>query len=144
MDVIGVDRVILATWDLGETGSQFEELLGLSFGEVLEPRTTTDRGGQDVTNVISSKGIELVSPRDDDSEVARFLREHGPGLYAVSLRVHDLASAVDELSGMGVTPVGEFRSNDFAEVFYHPAEFSGAFVILAEYDAPHPAETASL
>lgn len=144
MNVIGVDRVIIATNELDETASQFEELLGISFGEVLEPTTTTDAGGQDVANVLSPSGVELVTPRSEGAEVKRFLEENGPGLYAVSIRVSDLDPAVDELAAKGIEPVGEYSSNDFEEVFFHPRHFGGAFVILAEYDAPHPAETASL
>lgn len=144
MDVIGVDRVIIATEEIETTRSQFEDLLGLSFGELLEPTTSTDVGGQDVANLLSPSGIELVTPRGEETEVRRFIDEHGPGLYAVSIRVQDLTSSVEELSQKGVDPVGEYQSEDFAEVFYHPRHFGGAFVILAEYDAPHPAETASV
>ncbi|MFC7157672.1 VOC family protein [Halomarina halobia] len=144
MDVIGVDRVIIATENIDATRSQFEALLGLSFGDLLEPTTNTDAGDENVANVLSASGIELVTPREDSAEVARFLEENGPGLYAVSIRVHDLDGAIEELSRKGVDPVGEYEANDFAEVFYHPQHFGGAFVILAEYDAPHPAETASL
>jgi 4-hydroxyphenylpyruvate dioxygenase-like putative hemolysin len=144
MNVLGVDRVIIAVEDIDGIAGQFQELLGISFGDLLEPTTTTESGSQDVANVISPSGIELVTPRDDGSEVARFLNENGPGLYAVSLRVDDLDSAVEELSQKGVEPVGEYETNDFSEVFYHPRRFGGAFVILAEYEAPHPAETASV
>ncbi|WP_227134726.1 VOC family protein [Halorubellus salinus] len=144
MHVLGLDRVIIATNDLTATSEPFEDLLGLSFGDLLEPTTSTDSGGQDVQNVISTAGIELVAPRGSDGELDRFLDEHGPGLYAVSLRVADLDAAVEELSQKGVETVGEYRANDFAEVFLHPRYFGGAMVILAEYDAPHPSETASL
>jgi len=143
MNVLGVDRVILATPDLTETRDRWRDLLGITFGAVLEPTTSTDSGGQDVANVISDTGIELVTPRDEGGEVSRFLAEHGPGLYAVSIRVADLDEATSHLAERGLEPVGEYHANDFSEVFYHPRAFGGAMVILAAYDAPHPAETAS-
>ena len=144
MNVLGVDRVILATHDLEATTDQFEDLLGLSFGSLLQPTTATDAGSQDVQNVISSAGVELVAPRSDDGELNRFLEENGPGLYALSLRVTDLEAAIKELAEKGVESVGEYRERDFAEAFFHPRHFGGVMLILAEYDAPHPAETASL
>lgn len=143
MQVIGVDRVMLATWDLDETVGQFEELLGLSFSEALEPTTDTDSGAQAVANVISPSGVEILTPREDGNEVTRFLEENGPGLYALSIRVADLDAAVDELGENGVEPVGKYEHADFAEAFFHPKHFGGAFVILAEYHTPHPAVTAS-
>lgn len=144
MHVIGVDRVMIATWDMDQTVGQFEALLGISFSDVLEPTTDTDSGEQAVANVISPSGVEILTPREDGNEVSRFLEENGPGLYAVSIRVADLEAAVSELSEQDVEPVGEYAHGEFAEAFYHPRNFGGAFVILAEYDAPHPAVTASL
>lgn len=143
MHVIGVDRVMIATWDLEESMGQFGELLGLSFSDVMEPTTSTETGEHAVANVISPSGIEILTPREDGNEVSRFLEENGPGLYAVSIRVADLDEAVAELEAKGVEPVGQFGNDAFAEAFYHPKEFAGAFVILAEYEAPHPAVTAT-
>lgn len=143
MQILGVDRVIIATWDLEETIQQFDDLLGISFANLMEPTTSTDSGPQDVANVISDTGLELVTPRGGDNEVSRFLEENSPGLYAVSFRVVDLEKAKAELSDKGLTPVGEYTSGDFAEVFYHPKHFGGAMTILAEYDAPHSAVVAA-
>jgi catechol 2,3-dioxygenase-like lactoylglutathione lyase family enzyme len=144
MHVIGLDRVMIATRDMEETTSQFSELLGLEFSETMEPTTDTDTGSQMVQNVISAAGVELVAPRGEgDNEVSRFIEENGPGLYALSIRVGDLEEAREELAEKGVHPVGRFDHADFSEDFYHPSNFGGAFVILAEYDAPHPAVTAS-
>lgn len=144
MHVLGVDRVMIATPDIDETMGQFSRLLGLEFGALAEPTTSTDHGEQAVANVISSAGVELVTPRTDgDNEVARFLEENGPGLYALSIRVADLEAAREHLSANGVEPVGQFASEDFSELFYHPREFGGAMVILAEYEAPHPATVAA-
>lgn len=144
MEIYGLDRVIIATPDIDETASQFTDLLGISFGELLEPTTQTAAGEQPVANVLSASGVELVTPQSDDGQVAEFLDRNGPGLYAMSLRVGDLEEAVAELEAQDVEPVGRYEAADFSEVFYHPKHFGGAFVILAEYDAPHPAETASV
>jgi methylmalonyl-CoA/ethylmalonyl-CoA epimerase len=143
MDVLEVDRVIIATPELNETAALFGDLLDVSFGGLLEPTTESDEGDQSVANRISPTGLELVTTCGDDGEVARFLDENGPGLYAVSFRVADLDAARESLADRGVEPVGEYRKGAFAELFYHPREFAGAFVILAEYDETHPAETAA-
>ncbi len=142
MHVIGLDRVVLATHDIDETAGQFADALGLEFSETLHPVTETDAGSQAMDMVVSAAGIEIVTPDDPDGEIARFLDENGPGLYALSLRVADLDAAEAALAEQGLDPVGEFESPDFRERFYHPAAFGGAFVILAEYDAPHPVASA--
>lgn len=141
MNVLGLDRVILATRDLEGTAEQFTDLLGLSFSGPIHPTTETAAGVQAMRMLISAAGIEVVTP-DGENEVGRFVDEHGPGLYALSLRVTDLDAATAELAEKGVEPVGEFEMGDFREAFFHPQNFGGAFVILAEYDAPHAAATA--
>lgn len=144
MDVLGVDRVMIATWDIDETRGQFEDLLGIDFSDLMEPTTDTGYGDQQVQNIISPTGVELVAPRGEgDNEVTRFLEKNGPGLYALSIRVRDLDEARAELDEKGVDTVGEFEHADFREAFLHPANFGGAMVILAEYDAPHPAIVSS-
>ncbi len=143
MHVIGVDRVMIAVPDIDSTAAQFNELLGIEFSDLMEPTTSTDHGSQPVSNVVSPTGVELVAPRSENNEVARFLEEHGPGLYALSIRVADLDEAKDELADKGIHPVGRFAHGDFDEAFYHPENFGGAMVILAEYEAPHPAITAA-
>lgn len=142
MHVLGVDRVIIATPDVGGAVETFTEALGLSFGERLSVSTQTDAGEQPVANRLSPAGIEFVTPRSEEGEVARFLEARGPGLYAFSLRVDDVDAAEAELAADGIESVGRFDGDGLTEVFYHPRNFEGAFLILAEYEAPHPMETA--
>lgn len=141
MNVLGLDRVVIATRDLEGTAGQFSDLLGLPFSGPIHPTTETAAGEQAMRMLVSAAGIEIVTP-DGENEVGRFVDEHGPGLYALSLRVADLDAAVAELAAKGVEPVGEFEMGEFREAFFHPRNFGGAFVILAEYDAPHGAASA--
>lgn len=142
MDIYGLDRVVIAARDLDETVGQFADALGLSFSDRRQPTTETDAGSQALEMVVSAAGVELIAPRDEGDAVDRFLDDNGPGLYALSLRVADLDAAIDDLAETGIEPVGEFEAGDFREAFFHPQAFGGAFVILAEYDAPHPVATA--
>lgn len=144
MEVLGVDRVMIATPSIEETAGQFRDLLGLSFSDLQEPTTDTEKGDQAVMNLISPSGVELVAPRGEDNEVSRFIQENGPGLYAISIRVADIEAAEAELAEQGVEPVGGIDHEDVVERFYHPENFGGAFVILVEYEAPHPIIAAGL
>lgn len=141
MNIIEIDRVIIATEDLDETKERFEDLLGLRFGrEDVEAETQSDpHGEQNMRSAVSDIGVDIVSPQDADNEVARFLEEHGPGLYSFVLRVADLEAAKEELAEKGVEPVGEAHSGEFREYFYHPDDFGNVFVLLCEY--PHPVNT---
>jgi methylmalonyl-CoA epimerase len=48
--------------------------------------------------------IQLVEPRDPESELARWLDEHGEGLHHVCFAVDDVPGAAAELSANGAPP----------------------------------------
>lgn len=137
MQVLGLDRVLVATDSVDDGAATFAELLGLSFGDRIDPP------GEDVANRMSGVGLEFVETDDPDSAVGRFLAHNGPGLYAVAFEVADLEAARAHLDERGVEPVGEVHLDEFHELFYHPGEFEGVLVVLTEYDHRHPAESAS-
>ncbi|WP_255152061.1 VOC family protein [Halorarius halobius] len=140
MQVLGVDRVVLATPDVDETANRLNELLGISFDDFFAASTETVAGTNNLVSRISPDGqLDLAGPGDGDNEVARFLEENGPGLYGVAFRVADLDEAEQHLDSKGVEPVGRIDWGDFSELFYHPKHFGGMFVLLAEF--PHPVTT---
>jgi len=142
MNVVGIDRVVVATDDIERTSGTFEERLGIGFGELLTLTTETDAGENRLRSVIdrAGVGIDVVQPEpgDEDNALGRFVEERGTGLYALALQVADLEAARAELAADGVEPVGEISAGEFAEYLYHPRAFDGLFVFLAEF--PHAYE----
>jgi methylmalonyl-CoA/ethylmalonyl-CoA epimerase len=53
--------------------------------------------------------LQLVEPLNGDSEVARWLDEHGEGLHHVCFGVDDVPSAVEALSGEAPVSLGSGR-----------------------------------
>lgn len=145
MRVVAIDRVVIATDDLDRTASTLTELLDVRFGDILTLTTETAAGQNALESVIDSDGIgiDVVQPdtEDGDNAVARFIDEYGTGLYAIAFRVADLETAQSELAAKGVDPVGEIAAGGFTEYLYHPDDFDGLFVFLAEF--PHAFETNS-
>lgn len=136
MQVLGIDRVLVATADMDDSVDRFEEVLGLSFGHRIDP------ADMDVANRTSSIGVEFVSG-DEGSAVAEFVAENGPGLYALALEVADLEAAREHLAGRGIEPLESVDVGRFHELFYHPAAFEGVLLVLTEYDYDHPVEVAT-
>lgn len=141
MRVLGIDRVVIATPDVEEAAQRFNGLLGIEWGDILEPATETNTGEHPLVTTISAN-LDLTSPRDledEENEVARFLDEKGAGLYGLAFQVADLQEARDHLAERGVKPIGEMHWGEFDQLFYHPNDFEGVFVLLAEF--PHSVET---
>jgi hypothetical protein len=138
VDVIEIGRVVIATDDMAAAVEKFERL-GLSFGEEMSFRL----GEEALSGRMDYTGVDFITPAAE-GELSRFLEREGPGLYGLSLRVTDAAAARDELAEEGVEPFQEYEEGEFLEYFYHPRDFAGVMVILAEYPETHPLETAVL
>lgn len=136
VDINEIGRVIIATEDMAEAVEQFERL-GLSFGEEM----SFELGEQALSGRMDYSGVDVITPRSD-GELSRYVEEEGPGLYGLSLRVTDVRAARRELAEEGVEPFMEYQEGEFLEYFYHPRDFSGVLVILAEYPGTHPLEAA--
>jgi len=136
MQVLGIDRVLVATADMDDSVEQFEEVLGLSFGPPIDPED------MDVANRTSSIGIEFVSGKEG-SAVAEFVDRRGPGLYALALEVADIEAAREHLTERGIEPIESVNVGRFHELFYHPSAFEGVLLVLTEYDYAHPVEVAT-
>jgi methylmalonyl-CoA/ethylmalonyl-CoA epimerase len=136
MEVLEIDRVMVATPDAAAAAERFEELLGLRFGDVVD--SETDLGGDIQRNQVTyaHPGLELVAPADDDSGVAAFLEANGPGLFGLVVRVADIEAAGAELAEQGVEPIGDETPDGVRELHYHPEDFGGIYTLLTEYHHP--------
>lgn len=143
MQVVGIDRIVIATDDLDRTSGTLSDRLDIGFGDRLTLTTETTAGENELESVIDNSGIglDMIQPSasSGDDAVSPFVDEHGTGLYAIAFQVADLEAARAELADDDVEPVGEISAGEFTEYLYHPSDFDGLFVFLAEY--PHAYET---
>jgi hypothetical protein len=143
MQIVGIDRIVIATDDLDRTSGTLSDRLDIGFGDRLALITETSAGENELESVIDDSGIglDLIQPASEsgDDAVAQFVDEHGTGLYAIAFQVADIEAARKELAEDGVEPVGEISAAEFTEYLYHPMDFDGLFVFLAEF--PHAYET---
>ena len=79
--------------------------------------------------------VEMIEPiGDEETFLTRFLEASGEGLHHITLKVHDLAAAVERARNLGfeVTGVDTSQSN-WREAFVHPRDAHGVLVQLAEW-----------
>jgi hypothetical protein len=144
MEVLGVDRVLIATPDTEATRGVFNDLLGIEFGKPIVPEMSTREGRQSVIARMSNVGIELIEPKEEGDALDDYLDEYGSGLYSIDLRVVDLDAAKRELREKGYDPIVEIEPiGSLKEASYHPDLFENTMITLVEYTAPHPAESAT-
>jgi methylmalonyl-CoA/ethylmalonyl-CoA epimerase len=116
----GIDHVAIAVADLEAAIGVFEEVLG------MKVKHREEVGGFKVKIATLSTGgtdIELIQATSDDSPVAKFLAERGPGIHHIALLVPDIDQALGVLREQGVQLIDETSrpGKDGSRVaFIHP------------------------
>ena len=127
-----LDHVGVAVWKVDDALPLFTGLFGMR----LAGRFRSEEDGyQGVTLDIAGGTVqwELIEPTGDDTFVARFLQERGPGLHHVTFEVEDVAEAAEALRKQGIEPFRGVREEaTWKETFIHPRDAGGVLVQLYE------------
>jgi len=133
-----IDRIVVAVRDLDKAKKQLSNLLNVDFDLPLVDEEYHMRA------VYSLFGLELVESTKPGSIIDQYLDARGEGVFRVVIKVTELDSAVKHLEMNGVHPVGEITVGELHEVAFHPKDFHGIQIVLAEYSSNHPATIAAL
>lgn len=126
-----IDHLGIAVKSLA-TAKDIYETLGLT----VSPEETVE--AEQVRLVLVPVGesrLELLEPTSDNSPIAKFIAKRGEGLHHVSLRVRDLAAAVERLKKDGVRLVSndiKVGAGGHRYIFIHPSSAGGVLLELVE------------
>lgn len=79
--------------------------------------------------------IELIEPLNEDSAIARYLKEHGEGIHHIAFESDDLGLELKRLSTLGTPIIDEVPQpggQGTRVAFLHPAAANGVSVELLE------------
>ena len=126
-----IDHLGIAVKSLSAAKSIYQKL-GLS----VSPEETVEAEQVRLVMVpVGESRLELLEPTSESSTIAKFIAKRGEGLHHVSLRVPDLASAVDKLKKDGVRLVSDeikVGAGGHRYVFVHPSSTGGVLLELVE------------
>lgn len=86
--------------------------------------------------------IELLESAGENSPIARFLKNHGPGIHHIALRVDDLEVIAARLKSAGCRLLSEPRTGagGHSYVFVHPRSTGGVLLeLVANIHSPEGA-----
>ena len=98
----GINRIVIAVWNLTEAKSYFEQLLGAEFS----PENTDGEAASFGVQVAMAweAGIELVSPLPEvPSRIRDDMEETGEGIKGVVFAVEDADSAMESGEKLGMS-----------------------------------------
>ena len=135
--VKNIERVAIAVRDLDRAQEFFEKAFDAEFENTEDVK---DMKFRYTPFTLGGKRLELLSPYDDDSPIARFLKKRGEGIHHISFEVDDLDQAIAELKKRGVkiayrhryAPDVSFEGYHWDEAFVHPRDAFGVLIHLAQ------------
>ncbi|MGA8151043.1 MAG: methylmalonyl-CoA epimerase [Terriglobales bacterium] len=126
-----IDHLGIAVKSLASAKSIYQKL-GLS----VSPEETVEAEQVRLVMVpVGESRLELLEPTSENSTIAKFIAKRGEGLHHVSLRVPDLAVAVERLKKDGVRLVSEeikIGAGGHRYIFVHPSSAGGVLLELVE------------
>jgi methylmalonyl-CoA/ethylmalonyl-CoA epimerase len=125
-----IAHVGVAVPDIAAALAFYRDVLGLTPG----PPEAAD-GATIVSLTLGESAVELLSPEDPDSPIARFLAKRGAGIHHICYRVPDLDHAIEACRAGGYTLVDQVPRRGAGGrriAFVHPKATAGILLELTE------------
>ncbi|MCL4313263.1 MAG: methylmalonyl-CoA epimerase [Actinobacteria bacterium] len=127
-----IDHIAIAVSDLESAISWYETMFGAT---VTHREMVTRDGVEEALLAVADSYIQLISPRQRDSSVAKFLERHGEGIHHVGYRVDNVESTLEHLREAGarlIDTTGRPGSRGTTVAFVHPRGSFGTLIELVE------------
>jgi methylmalonyl-CoA/ethylmalonyl-CoA epimerase len=126
-----IDHTAIVVRDLNEAIPRYEKL----YDGVCRERSVEDEQRVEIAFIeVGDTQLELISPIDKDSGVARFLFARGETLHHVAVRVDDIAAEIARLAQDGVKLIDAVprRGAHGLIAFVHPKSTGGVLLELVQ------------
>lgn len=128
--IIRINHVAIAVNNMEEPLNFWKDKLGLN----VEHTENVPTQKTDVAFLpVSESEIELISPTDDSTGLAKFLQKKGPGIHHICFEVDNLIEMMSELKEKGVrllSDTPQLAAGGNLMCFIHPKEAEGVLVEL--------------
>lgn len=128
-----IDHVAILLPELSEGTRFWVDVLGLELEKI-------EKVPEQQVNIamlpVGGSHIELISPSEETSGVARYLEKRGPGLHHICLEVDDIDAMLEHLKEANIPLIDEeprSGSDGKKSAFIHPKGSGGVLVELYQY-----------
>lgn len=127
-----IDHIGVAVEDLDEAIALYRDRLGMT----EQHRETVEQFGVEAALLeIGDAHVELLTPVQPDSGVARYLERNGPGMHHVAYRTDDIDAALERLRQAGLRLIDEEARTGIREsrvAFVHPKSTGGVLTEIVQ------------
>ncbi len=127
-----IDHVAIAVNDLDAAIGWYAE----TFGATVDHRETVESDGvEEALLKVADSYVQLLTPTNDTSPVAKYLANKGEGLHHIGYRVDDCAAALEAVKASGGRVIDEAPrpgSRGTTVAFVHPKTSFGTLIELVQ------------
>ena len=110
-----------------------------AFGATVEHREIVESDGvEEALLKVAESYIQLLTPTNENSPVAKAIEKRGEGLHHIGYRVNDCAEALASMIAAGATPIDKAPrpgSRNTIVAFIHPKGSFGTLIELVQESA---------
>lgn len=94
-----IDHIGVAVKNLKE-GMEFYKAL---FPEAIYEEINYESGRMDIGMIVAENvKVELLCPWDNESEIGKFIEEHGEGIHHIAYEVSDIQKQMDKVNNLSI------------------------------------------
>lgn len=127
-----IDHVAIAVHDLEAAIEWYRE----AFGAVVAHREVVQSDGvEEALLAVAESYVQLLTPVNDESTVAKYLEKRGEGIHHIGYRVANCAEALDSIKKLGGRVLDEQPrpgSRGTTVAFVHPKTSFGTLIELVQ------------
>ena len=127
-----IDHVAIAVNDLEAAIAYYRD----TFGAEVDHREVVESDGvEEALLKVAESYVQLLTPTNDDSPVAKYLARKGEGLHHIGYRVDDCAAALEAVKAQGGRVIDEAPrpgSRGTTVAFVHPKAAFGTLIELVQ------------
>ena len=128
-----LEHIGIAVVSLDEALAFYRDALGL---EVEVPEDVPSQRVRAQFVRAGGAALEVLEATGEESPIAKFVEKRGPGLHHITLRVDDIAAALERLKARGVRLIDEVPrpgAHGSLVAFIHPSSAHGVLVELTQH-----------
>jgi methylmalonyl-CoA epimerase len=127
-----IDHIAIAVRDLEAAVEYYQK----AFGATIDHREVVESDGvEEVLMKVAESYIQLLTPTNPDSPVAKASEKRGEGLHHIGYRVNNCAEALASMIAAGATPIDKAPrpgSRGTTVAFMHPKGSFGTLIELVQ------------
>ncbi|MCL4144093.1 UNVERIFIED_CONTAM: hypothetical protein GTU68_015495 [Idotea baltica] len=136
----GIDHIGIAVHDLDAAIATYSRIQNV---ENVYRETIATQGVEAAFIKVGKQNIELISPINETSPIAKFLKKRGEGIHHVAFKTKNIIKKMDKMKAQGFRLLSEkpvIGAHQKLVCFVHPKDVHGVLIELCQKQKKTKAE----